>query len=218
MTQDDWNQAAPFYEASYLNQYRRADALEKRLTARLLGQFPGAKSVLEVGCGTAHFTKWLQTIGYQCVGLDQSRGMLSEAKQLWPGGNLIKGDALHLPISDKSFDITLFNTSLEFIPNPITALSEAARAARHGIILGLLNKKSAAAIKQRLNPKKAPLLSAANYYSLSDMRRILATSIAGSYEITMWKTTVFPRIFSDLESRAFPFGDFLGIGVKLCKS
>lgn len=214
MTQEDWNQAAPYYESSYQSQYRRADKLEKQLIKKLLEQFPYAQTVLEVGCGTAHFTKWLQTEGYQCVGLDISSGMLKEAKRLWGQGSLIRGDGLHLPLPDKSVDLTVFITSLEFIPDAAAALSEATRVARQGILLGFLNKNSFSAFKRRLQPKRAPLFSSAVFYSLPDINRVLAKTVV-EYEIVFWSTTVFPRIFGNLESKALPFGDFLGIAVKL---
>jgi len=53
------------YQKSYQTEYRRAQALEKTLLKKLLSQFSGAKDVLEVGCGTAHFTRWIQKIGYE---------------------------------------------------------------------------------------------------------------------------------------------------------
>lgn len=46
------------YEDWYTGPGRRADRLEKRLLATLLEQFPDAETVLEIGCGTGHFTRW----------------------------------------------------------------------------------------------------------------------------------------------------------------
>ena len=208
-------QTAKDYEASYQNQYRRADKLEKQLITKMLAQFPDAKTLLEVGCGTGHFTKWLQTQGYHCQGLDLSSGMLGEAKKVWSPSNLIKGDASHLPIQDKSVDLTFFVTSLEFIPDAPLALSEAARIAKKGIILGLLNKNSPSTFKIRIHPKKYALFCSATFYSLREMRKVLAQNISAEHEIAFWSTTVFPRILGNLESAFLPFGDFLGIAVKL---
>jgi ubiquinone/menaquinone biosynthesis C-methylase UbiE len=215
MTKDIWDQASKIYEETYQKQYLRADHLEKQLLTKLLSQFLDARTVLEVGCGTAHFTKWLQTQGYQSTGLDLSRSMLTEAKHLWSQGNLIQADGRQLPIQDKSMDIVLFVTSLEFIPNTATAIKEAVRIAKQGLILGLLNKIGTSAIKRRLNPKKAPFLSYATTYSIQDIQKFLAKSVLEEYEIGMWSTTVFPRIFGGLKSQIFPYGDFLGIAVKL---
>ncbi len=213
--QNVWEQAAKHYESTYETQYRRADTLEKKLILRLLGQFPDAKSLLEVGCGTAHFTKWLQAKGYQCYGLDSSGGMLREAKKQWSNSTLIKADGSHLPLKSKSVDIVVFITSLEFIPQVTEALSESAHVARRGIILGLLNKNSLTTLKRLLNPKKSPPYSIAHFYSVSDIRKTLSAAIQERYEIAFYSSTVFPRLLGNLESGIFPFGGFLGISVKL---
>lgn len=46
------------YEAWYETTGRRADRLEKALLKRLLAGFPRVRALLEVGCGTGHFT-WM---------------------------------------------------------------------------------------------------------------------------------------------------------------
>ncbi|MBN1135320.1 MAG: hypothetical protein JXM73_01975, partial [Anaerolineae bacterium] len=50
------------YEAWYETTGRRADRLEKALLKQLLARFPQASSLLEVGCGTGHFTRWLKEL------------------------------------------------------------------------------------------------------------------------------------------------------------
>jgi Zn-dependent protease len=67
------------YEAWYENTGRRADRLEKALLKQLLARFPQASSILEVGCGTGHFTRWFEELGLQTAGLDLSLSMLAEA-------------------------------------------------------------------------------------------------------------------------------------------
>jgi ubiquinone/menaquinone biosynthesis C-methylase UbiE len=52
--------AAPTYEAWYATpRGQRAAAAEQALLDWLLAPFPHAASVLDVGCGTGHFTRWL---------------------------------------------------------------------------------------------------------------------------------------------------------------
>ena len=84
------------YEACYETTGRRADRLEKALLQKLLDGFPAVHTLLEVGCGTGHFTRWFQERGLQAVGLDRSTLMLAEAVRL---GRLqcVHGDALSLP-------------------------------------------------------------------------------------------------------------------------
>jgi ubiquinone/menaquinone biosynthesis C-methylase UbiE len=205
------------YQKSYQTKYRRAQALEKTLLKKLLSQFTGAKDVLEVGCGTAHFTRWLQTKGYESYGIDLSSGMLMVAKRLWSQGNLLKGESNYLPFQDKSVDIVAFITSLEFIQNPNTALIEAYRVAKKGIILGLLNKNSFAMLKRKIQQnKQEPVYSQAILYSISEIKKMLNKTIPVKYTIA-WSTTVFPRILGDFDSKRCPLGDFLGVAVKLDK-
>jgi SAM-dependent methyltransferase len=59
---------------------RRADRAEQSLLAWLLGWFPGARRVLEVGSGTGHFTRWLAARGFSVIGLDRSPAMLRAAR------------------------------------------------------------------------------------------------------------------------------------------
>jgi SAM-dependent methyltransferase len=68
------------YDAWYQTAGCRADRLEKALLGRLLADFPGASTVLEVGCGTGHFTRWFSEGSFQAVGLELSRPMLVEAR------------------------------------------------------------------------------------------------------------------------------------------
>jgi SAM-dependent methyltransferase len=51
------------YEGWYADKGRHADVLEKQLLGKLLGLFPNARSVLDVGCGTGHFTRWMAQRG-----------------------------------------------------------------------------------------------------------------------------------------------------------
>jgi hypothetical protein len=51
------------YETWYETVGRRADCLEKVLLRQLLAGFPQAQTMLEVGCGTGHFTIWSKHLG-----------------------------------------------------------------------------------------------------------------------------------------------------------
>lgn len=64
------------YENWYQTTGRRADRLEKALLRRLLVNFKSAHTILEVGCGTGHFTRWFNELGLYAVGLDVSPPML----------------------------------------------------------------------------------------------------------------------------------------------
>ncbi|XZE44097.1 class I SAM-dependent methyltransferase [Pirellulaceae bacterium SH467] len=59
---------------------RRASQQEKALLGKQLRSIQGTKSVLEIGCWSGHFTRWLRDRGYQVTGLDSSTAMLEQAK------------------------------------------------------------------------------------------------------------------------------------------
>lgn len=67
------------YEGWYAGEGRHASELEKALLGKQLQSINGTKSVLEIGCGSGHFTRWMRELGYQVTGLDSSTAMLESA-------------------------------------------------------------------------------------------------------------------------------------------
>jgi len=205
------------YESYYETKYKRADALEKKLLKKLLEQLDDTQKLLEVGCGTGHFTRWMETLGLESYGLDLSHLMLREARKLWPNGPLLQGDSEYLPFKSESFDVVVFIACLEYMPNIAKVFAEAARVARKGIVIGLMNKWSPPTIRRMIQVKmgKNPYYKNARFYSISDIKRILQEAFGDKHAIVYWTTTVFAKIFGDKESALFPFGAFLGIATKL---
>lgn len=74
---------------------RRIASAEEALFAQLLGYFPDTRLVLEVGCGTGHFSRWLAQQGVQAVGLDESAAMLAVARERSGGPRYVMGSAEH---------------------------------------------------------------------------------------------------------------------------
>jgi len=205
------------YESWYEGKYKRADKLEKALLRQLLYTLPEARSLLEVGCGTAHFTRWFELLGLECSGLDLSHLMLREAKKLWSNKSLLRGESTRLPFKDGSFDVVVFIACVEYMPDPVRVLTEASRVARRGIIVGLMNKWSLPTIRRIVQVKmgKNPFYKGARFYSVLDIERLLKDALGTRFQITHWSTTVFPRVFGDTESSLIPFGAFLGLAVEL---
>jgi ubiquinone/menaquinone biosynthesis C-methylase UbiE len=205
------------YERFYKTKYKRADQLEKKMLKKLLDKLDHSEKLLEIGCGTGHFTRWLSSRGLECYGLDLSRLMLKEAKKLWPNGMLLQGDSGGLPFKDKAFDVVAFITCLEYMPDIVKTVSEAARVSRKGIIIGLMNKWSLPTMRRIIQNKMGtnPYYSNVKFYSISDMKQVLKKALHDNYTICLWSTTAFPKIFGDTESKLLPFGAFLGVAVKL---
>lgn len=180
------------YEAWYETpEGRRADALEKAALARLLQRFPGARSVLEVGAGTGHFTRWLRAEGFAAVGLDLSMDMLQQARE-WDGDTWVRGDGCRLPFAQDAFDLVAYITTLEFLSCPGPALDEGLRVGQQGLLLGVLNRWSPLGIERRLAGLFQPsVYDTAHFYSVRELERLLR-SLTGGQARLMWETTLLP--------------------------
>ena len=174
--------------------------------------------MLEVGVGTAHFARWFETFGIQCVGLDLSLPMLREAKRLWKGA-VIRGDAHHLPFREKTFDLVTFITCMEFVRNPIGVLREASIVSRNGIVCGMLNKWSLPALQRKFQVMlgKNPFYRNARFYSIKDAKCLVRKALHEiNYEMK-WSTTIHPRLALSKSSK-IPIGAFLAVAVKFSNS
>ena len=198
------------YEAWYAGEGRRADVLEKELLGKLLDRFTASRSVLEVGCGTGHFTRWMAERGLDVVGVDISEPMLSEARRLG-GPRYSPGDAHALPFADRSFDVTAIITALEFLPDPARALAEAVRVTRHGLLLGALNRWSLLTLRYRLSGK--PLWQSARFFSPGELSKLVRQAAGRRAEAVVWRTSLWP--FPGLRDLSLPWGGFIGMAVHL---
>lgn len=181
---------AAHYEAWYETPPgQRAGAQEKAVLQRLLQHFPEAHSVLEVGAGTGHFTRWFRAEGLAAVGLDLSKAMLTQAEKL-NSVTLVHGDACQLPFAQSAFDLVAFITTLEFLTCPRKALSEGLRVARQGLFLGVLNRCSPLGIQRRLEGLFQPsIYNKAHFYSVRELQRLL-WSLTGEQAHIVWGTTL----------------------------
>jgi SAM-dependent methyltransferase len=195
------------YEAWYETTGRRADRLEKALLMQLLGRFPQASSLLEVGCGTGHFTRWFGQRGLETVGLDRSLPMLAAAIRL-DSPRCLYGDALALPFSSDACDLVALITTLEFVGDPVQALSEALRVSRQGLLLGVLNRKSL--LGRQLKREGGPIWGAARFFAPAELTHLVRRAAAGRQVEIVWRTTLWPGWPTSLP---LPWGGFIGLAV-----
>jgi len=180
--------------------------LEKAALRQLLECFGDTESVLEVGCGTGHFTRWLSAQGLSAVGLDLSAAMLTQARAL-QGAPLVQGDAIHLPFVDGAFELVSFVTTLEFLEEPQQALAEALRVARRGLLLGVLNRWSLLRLQRwAAGLLRQTIYDTAHFYGVSELRkRLRSVSPEGAHIV--WRTTLYPRWWPWLQAH-LPWGGF----------
>jgi ubiquinone/menaquinone biosynthesis C-methylase UbiE len=199
------------YEGWYTNQGCRADRLEKSLLKWLINHFPEPSSILEVGCGTGHFTRWFGSLGLEAVGLDISSVMLDEAKHYGPC-IAVRGDASHLPFAGGAVDLIAMITTVEFLGDPLAALREAARVARTGLILGVINRRSW--IGRKYHRQGGSPWRSAHFFTLDELVRMVRGLRQAASE-PFWRTTLWRFLPGALP---LPWGGFIGIGLRVQRS
>jgi 2-polyprenyl-3-methyl-5-hydroxy-6-metoxy-1,4-benzoquinol methylase len=86
----------------------------------------GRGRLLDVGCGQGVNMATLHNMGWDVHGVDFSETAVEEAHELF-GDHVKLGDFLDVHYDDRSFDVVLFNHSLEHLSDPVSALREARR-------------------------------------------------------------------------------------------
>ena len=193
------------YEGWYETAGRRADVLEKQLLDELLTDFPALGTVLEVGCGTGHFSRWFEARGLDVVGADLGMEMLVESHRL-RGPPCVRARAEQLPFAANSVDLVAFITTLEFVADVARSLGEACRVARKGILVGALNRHSllGRALTRRANPP----WTSAKLYNLGELKALVEHAAIEYEPRISWRTTLWPGWRKSL---ALPWGGFIGI-------
>ena len=120
---------------------------EFSLLWRLMGPDAGA-SLLDVGCGTGHFSRRFAAEGLPVTGVDADGAALAYARSR-DRVTYVRADARALPYAAGSFDWVTAVTSLCFVGQPQRALAEAWRVAKRGVALGLLNRHSLLYVRKR---------------------------------------------------------------------
>jgi len=94
--------------------------------------------VVEIGCGSGYYSEVLAFLCSRPVhyaGVDYSPAMVCLAARSFPGRPFVVGDAVALPIADRTFDIVLNGVSLMHILDYEEAIRESRRVTRQWCIL-----------------------------------------------------------------------------------
>ncbi len=123
---------------------KEIDRLEKEAIGSLLPA-TSQEQILELGCGTGHWSEFLSSKGFQVIALDISDAMLTKAKMKGiKNVEFRKADAAALPFHDESFGLVISITMLEFVDDPEKVVKEIYRVLKTGgiFIAGCLNQNS----------------------------------------------------------------------------
>ena len=211
-----FERAAGQYEAWYATPPgRRADRAERALLAWLLEGFPRAQHVLEVGCGTGHFTAWLASQGWRVIGLDRAPAMLAEVRQNRPDMTVMVGDAHSLPMREGAIDLVVFVTTLEFLDEPARALAEATRVARQGLVVVALNRWSLGGLSRRWGSQaRQPLLGQARDTSVVSLWAMVKAAVGTRLQAIHWVSTLFPDGLWRVQA-PIPLGAVIGMAARM---
>ena len=98
--------------------------------------------ILDVGCGSGRFLKWLKEHGWDVYGVELSEKAAQNAAK--SGLNVFCGELQDAGYSSGSFDAILINQVLEHVHDPMAILREANRLLKNGgrLIVGVPNIES----------------------------------------------------------------------------
>ena len=174
-TRFDFGPLARTYEQWYETPAGRAhDRVQQEDVRRLLPSASAGERLLDVGCGTGHWSAFFCGMGYRVAGIDIAPEMVEAARAALPECAFEVADAGALPFDDASFDVVASMATLEFVPDPAAVVGEMARCARPGgvLLVGTLNRL-APLNRDRVARGEAPYGSA-RLLSPDSLRRLLA--------------------------------------------
>ena len=89
-------------------------------------------TVLDIAAGTGSSSRPLVDKGAEVTALDFSAGMLDQGRKQHKDIKFVQGDALKLPFSENTFDVTTISFGLRNTSDTATAVKEALRVTKNG--------------------------------------------------------------------------------------
>ncbi|MGD9555746.1 MAG: class I SAM-dependent methyltransferase [Mangrovibacterium sp.] len=128
--------------------------------------------MLELGCGTGHWTQFFCDEGFHVTGVDESGAMLEQAraKHIVPAG-FLEADAGNLPFPDQRFSVISSVTMFEFVDDVNRIFDEIDRVLKPGgcLLCGWLNALSEPAKKKN----DSETFRHARFYTPTEVERML---------------------------------------------
>ena len=145
MKKFDFDKVAGIYDDYYNTDLGiQVDLAEKRKLKQFIKQLECPK-ILEIGCGTGHWTTFFSEQGLEVAGIDVSEKMIEKAKtKKIPNADFSIASVEKLPFETKSIDNIIAITSMEFVNNLDLAFREIFRVLKTGgkLLIGCLNLNS----------------------------------------------------------------------------
>ena len=200
------------------------DRLEKKIIADLLPTAAEGEKLLEVGCGTGHWSRFFSEYGFKVTGVDISERMINAALPKGiPNASFHIADGHLLPFADDSFNLTTAITTLEFVRDAGAVLREMIRCTRKPgrILLGVLNGLSKVNRQKQRQENPESSYAAARLFSPVKLKQLLQPygrveiTIGGFIPAQSWLIPFAP--WFDRSARAFGSqkGAFIAAVLKL---
>ena len=178
------------------------DRLEKRVVSRYLRQNAQGMKLLEVGCGTGHWSQFFSDCGFEVTGVDVSERMIKRAQ----GKNIANAsfqiaDGYSLPFKDNSFDVTAAITTLKFVHDAELVLQEMVRCTHKPsgrLLIGVLNALARVNRNRQENPES--LYANSRLFSSDQLKKLLSK---------YGKTKLFTAGFIPRQKRFLPLSPFI---------
>ncbi len=170
----DFGVSAEEYDAWYETPVGQVhDRVQKADVRRLLGRGRPGERLLDIGCGTGHWSRFFSSLEYTVVGIDIAEEMILVAKKSRSHGIFAMGDACSLPFKDRTFDAVTAMATLEFVSNVSSALKEMFRCVKSGscVLVGTLNRL-APLNRRRLAEGRQPYASG-RLFAPNELRHLL---------------------------------------------
>jgi len=214
----DFGDSAASYDEWYGTSLGRTyDLYEKRAIERVLPDPATGNRLLDIGCGTGHWSAFFSRSGFVVNGVDVSPEMIEIARRRRiHNASFEVADAHALPLEDGRFDVTVAITALEFVRNAEVVVREMARCTRRpgGVLLvGVLNALAAVNVGRKADAR--PPYVDARFFSPEELKALLVpfgkTRVAATTFVprSAWAVPLAP--LTDLLGRVFgtPHGAFV---------
>jgi ubiquinone/menaquinone biosynthesis C-methylase UbiE len=192
----------------------RIDTIEKGVIANYLLSV-SLQPILELGCGTGHWSEFLSEMGFNVAATDISEAMLGIAnRKNIKNVRFQKADASNLPFDNESFNSIVSITMLEFTDNVQKVLNEIYRVLKPNgsLVLGCLN------INSELGKAKDNDETFLNAHFFSKNELIDMLAIYGNAEITECAYLTATNEILDDTMELYPVeGAFLAVYVRKTK-
>jgi ubiquinone/menaquinone biosynthesis C-methylase UbiE len=214
----DFDSVATTYDKWYETaEGKMYDRLEKKAISRYLQHIVAGMKLLEVGCGTGHWSQFFSNCGFEVIGIDISEPMITVAKsRLIANASFHIADGHTLPFKDNRFDVTAAITTLEFVQNVESVLQEMGRCTRKPggqILVGVLN--ASAHINRTRQERPESVYAKAQWFTSGQIKRLLEpfgpVQVVTVGFIPRWKPMLRWSPFIDAIGRLLhmPYGAFI---------